>query len=126
MPVHLLLLSTHIILRSRTIGLSLFFAIVLKHYIQDKIVDMATNEDTVWYLDGQYQGGTKRGVQTINLVDEKMGIVCVFEKNKLNKPANFLTICKMEPGEKAFFDLNEGNFCTRSTIKTLTKTQNEL
>lgn len=46
----------------------------------DSLVDMSNRENIVWYTDGQYQGGTARGCDCVNLFDPYTNVIAVYEK----------------------------------------------
>lgn len=79
--------------------------------MRDSIINSAKNENTKWYLNGQYQAGTPNGCDSINIFDPTNNIVTVFQKmpDGTNK---FLTIFKMTPIEKNHFEATNGNLFT--------------
>ncbi len=48
--------------------------------LEDSLVDMPNRENIVWYTDGQYQGGTARGCDCVNLFDPDTNVIAVYEK----------------------------------------------
>ena len=44
--------------------------------LADSLVDMPNRENIVWYTDGQYQGGTARGCDCVNLFDPDTNVYC--------------------------------------------------
>ena len=48
--------------------------------LRDSLLDMPNRENIVWYTDGQYQGGTKRGCDCVNLFDPDTNVIAVYQK----------------------------------------------
>lgn len=79
--------------------------------VRDEIIKSAKEPTTVWYENGQYQGGTARGINSINLYDSKKNIITVFEK-RADGTNKFLTTCRPTPTELDHFQSTNGNFLT--------------
>ena len=48
--------------------------------LRDSLLDMPNRENIVWYTDGQYQRGTKRGCDCVNLFDPDTNVIAVYQK----------------------------------------------
>lgn len=83
--------------------------------LRDSLVDMPNSQDIIWYTDGQYQGGTQRGCDSVNLFDPDRNLIAVYQKQP-DGSYLFLTTCKLVPAEvKHLYDSN-GNFLTEKMI----------
>ena len=80
------------------------------------IANMANRENTVWYTDGQYQGGTKRGINCINLYDRDTGVITIYQK-QTDGSNLFLTTCELTPIEREHLEATNGNFVTEGVLK---------
>lgn len=69
-----------------------------------------------WYLNGQYQGETPRGCETINVYNPEDGSIVVFRKFP-DGSCEYLTDCVMTPNEQAHFEATNGNFVTESVLE---------
>jgi hypothetical protein len=56
---------------------------------------MPNTEGILWFEDGMYQGGTKRGYDSINLYDQKTKVIAVFKKQSDGKLGLFISNCKL-------------------------------
>lgn len=56
---------------------------MLRDYIYETLTD--PNKDLEWYEDGQYQGGTPLGHNSINILDQDTGIAFSFKKYRDNE-----------------------------------------
>ena len=81
----------------------------------DSLVDMANNQDIIWYTDGQYQGGTQRGYGSVNLFDPNTNVIAVYQKQR-DGSCLFLTTCKLVPAEVKHLQDSNGNFLTEKMI----------
>lgn len=61
--------------------------------MRDSLIDMPNRPGLVWYTDGQYQGGTPRGCDTINLYDPARRLIAVYQKQP-DGTNLFLTTCQ--------------------------------
>ena len=84
--------------------------------LRDSLVDMPNRENIVWYTDGQYQGGTDRGCDSVNLFDPDTNLIAVYEKQPDGSNL-FLTTCTLTPLEVKHLRSNNGNFLTEKMIK---------
>lgn len=83
--------------------------------LRDSLVDMPNRENIVWYTDGQYQGGTDRGCDSVNLFDPATNLIAVYEKQPDGSNL-FLTTCTLTPLEVKHLKSNNGNFLTEKMI----------
>ena len=60
----------------------------------DSLVDMPNRENIVWYTDVQYQGGTARGCDSVNLFDPDTNVIAVYSKQP-DGSYSFLTTCTL-------------------------------
>ena len=84
--------------------------------LRDSLIDMASRENTIWYTDGQYQGGTPRGCDAINLFDPETNVIAVDQKQS-DGNSLFLTTCRLTPLEVKHLKNTDGNFLTEKMIK---------
>jgi hypothetical protein len=66
--------------------------------VRDSLVDMLNNLDIVWYTDGQYQGGTPRRYDCVNIFDPDTNLITVYQKQP-DESNLFLTTCRLIPLE---------------------------
>ena len=83
--------------------------------LRDSLVDMANRENIIWYTDGQYQGGTDRGCDCVNLFDPDTNVIAVYEKQP-DGSYLFLTTCKLVRSEVKHLRNSNGNFLTKKMI----------
>ena len=83
---------------------------------------MPNNQDIVWYTDGQYQGGTQRGCDSVNLFDPDTNVIAVYQKQP-DGSRLFLTTCKLVPAEINHLQDSNGNFLTENNIGNVLATR---
>jgi hypothetical protein len=83
--------------------------------LRDSLVDMPNSQDIIWYTDGQYQGGTQRGCDSVNLFDPNRNLIAVYQKQP-DGSYSFLTTCKLVPAEVKHLQDSNGNFLTEKMI----------
>ena len=83
--------------------------------LRDSLIDMPNNQDIIWYTDGQYQGGTQRGCDSVNLFDPDTNVIAVYQKQP-DGSCLFLTTCKLVPAEVKHLQDSNGNFLTERMI----------
>ena len=83
--------------------------------LRDSLIDVANNQDIIWYTDGQYQGGTQRGYDSVNLFDPNTNVIAVYQKQR-DGSCLFLTTCKLVPAEVKHLKDSNGNFLTETMI----------
>ena len=76
---------------------------------------MPNRENIVWYTDGQYQGGTARGCDCVNLFDPDTNVIAVYEKQP-DGSYLFLTTCTLTERESGHLESTNGNFLTEKMI----------
>ena len=101
----------------------------------DSLVNMPNSPDIVWYLEGQDQGGTQHGCDTVNLCDTEKNRIAIYQK-QLDGSCLFLTTCKLVSAEVKYLQESNGNFLTEKMINQqsvesknihdFTNTQNDL
>ena len=103
--------------------------------LRDSLLDMPSRQNIVWYTDGQYQGGTPRGCDCVNLFDPDTNLIAVYKKQPDGSNL-FLTTCRLTPLELKHLKDTNGNFLPEKMIKQqsavstniqdLTNTNNDL
>lgn len=83
--------------------------------LRDSLIDMPNSQDIIWYTDGQYQGGTQRGCDSVNLFDPDRNLIAVYQKQP-DGSYLFLTTCKLVPAEVKHLQDSNGNFLTEKMI----------
>ena len=43
----------------------------------DSLINMPNSQDIIWYTNGQYQGGTQGGCDSVNLFDPDRNLIAV-------------------------------------------------
>ena len=76
---------------------------------------MGNNPNIVWYTDGQYQGGTERGCDTVNLFNPERNLIAVYKKQSDGSNL-FLTTGKLTQAEVKHLEDSNGNFLTQKMI----------
>ena len=76
---------------------------------------MPNSQDIIWYTNGQYQGGTQRGCDSVNLFDPNRNLIAVYQK-QADRSYLFLTTCKLVPAEVKHLQDSNGNFLTAKMI----------
>jgi hypothetical protein len=84
--------------------------------LRDSLLDMPNSQDIVWYTDGQYQGGTQRGYDCVNLFDPDTNLIAVYQKQPDGSNL-FLTTCRLTPLEVKHLKDTNGNFLPEKMIK---------
>ena len=77
---------------------------------------MPNKEDIIWYTDGQYQGGTDRGCDSVNLYDPETGVIAVYPKQQDGSNL-FLTTCTLTDKEIEHLKSTNGNFVTQEILE---------
>lgn len=83
--------------------------------LRDSLIDMPNSQNIIWYTDGQYQGGTERGCDSVNLFDPDRNLIAVYQKQQ-DGSYLFLTTCKLVPAEVKHLQNSNGNFLTEKMI----------
>lgn len=83
--------------------------------LRDSLIDMANNPDVIWYTDGQYQGGTPRGCDSVNLFDPNRNVIAVYQKQPDGRYL-FLTTSTLVLVEVEHLENTHGNFLTEKMI----------
>ena len=76
---------------------------------------MPNRENIVWYTNGQYQGGTARGCDYVNLFDPDTNVIAVYEKQPDGSNL-FLTTCTLTDRENDHLKSTNGNFVTEKIL----------
>jgi len=84
--------------------------------LRDSLLEMPNKEETIWYPDGQYQGGTNRGCDSVNLFDPETGIIAVYQKQPDGSHL-FLTTCILTDKEIEHLKSTNGNFVTQKILE---------
>ena len=81
----------------------------------DSLVDMPNRKNIVWYTDRQYQGGTDRDCDCVNLFDRDTNVIAVYEKQPDGSNL-FLTTCRLTNREIDHLKYTNGNFVTKKIL----------
>ena len=84
--------------------------------LRDSLVDMPNRKKIVWYTGGQFQGGTARGCDCVNLFDRDTKLIAVYEKQPDGSNL-FLTTCTLTDLESDHLDSTNGNFVTQKILE---------
>ena len=84
--------------------------------LRDSLINMANKQNIIWYTDGQYQGGTKRGCDCVNLFDPDTNLIAVYQKQPDGSHL-FLTTCKLTEIEADNLKATNGNFVTETILE---------
>ena len=76
---------------------------------------MPNRQNIVWYTDGQYQGGTPRGCDCVNLFDPDTNLIAVYQKQPDGSNL-FLTTCTLTDRESGHLKSTNGNFVTEKIL----------
>ena len=87
--------------------------------LRDSIVEIANDSKTLWYTDGQYQGGTSRSYLTINLYNINRRLIIIFEKRP-EGGNKFLTTFELTDVESKHLTNSNGNCLTERAINSQT------
>jgi hypothetical protein len=77
---------------------------------------MPNRENIVWYTDVQYQGGTARGCDSVNLFDPDTNVIAVYSKQP-DGSYSFLTTCTLTERERDNLKSTNGNFVTEKILE---------
>nr|YP_010133976.1 hypothetical protein KYU77_pgp131 [Tryblionella apiculata]QWM93465.1 hypothetical protein [Tryblionella apiculata] len=83
--------------------------------LRDSLIDMPNRQNIIWYTDGQYQGGTTRRCDCVNLFDQDTNLIAVYQKQPGGSNL-FLTTCKLTQMERDHFMATNGNFVTEKVL----------
>ena len=83
--------------------------------LRDSLIDMPNRQNIIWYTDGQYQAGTPRGCDCVNLFDQDTNLIAVYQKQQDGSHL-FLTTCKLTRMERDHLMANDGNFITEKVL----------
>lgn len=84
--------------------------------IRDSLVEMPNIQDIVWYTDGQYQGGTPRCYDCVNIFDPDTNLIAVYQKQPDGSNL-LLTTCTLTSLEVKDLKDTNGTFLTEKMIK---------
>jgi hypothetical protein len=84
--------------------------------LRDSLIDMPNRKKIVWYTNAQYQGGTPRGWDCVNLFDNDTGVIAIYQKQPDGSNL-FLTTCKLTQMERDHLKATNGNFVTERILK---------
>ena len=83
--------------------------------LRNSLINMANKQNIIWYTDGEYQRGTKRGCDSVNLFDPDTNIIPIYEKQS-DGTCLFLTTCQLDEAEATHLKNSNGNFLTKTMI----------
>jgi hypothetical protein len=83
----------------------------------NSIVNMPNRKEVIWFKNRMYQGGTKRGYDSVNLFDPETQVIAVFKKQKDGEYSQFTTTCKLTALEQDHLFESGGNFVTQNNLK---------
>ena len=84
--------------------------------LRDSLVDMPNRANSIWYTEGQYQGGTERGCDAVNIFDPDTNLIAVYEKQP-DGSYLFLTTCTLTETESDHLISTNGNFVTDKILE---------
>ena len=84
--------------------------------LRDSLIDMPNKANIIWYTDGQYQGGTDRECDSVNLFDPDTNLIAVYEKQPDGSNL-FLTTCTLTETERDHLKSTNGNFVTDKILE---------
>jgi len=84
--------------------------------LRDSLLDMPNRENIVWYTDDQYQVGTKRGCDCVNLFDPDINVIEVYQKQPDGSNL-FLTTCTLTDRERDNLKATDCNFVTEKILE---------
>ena len=84
--------------------------------LRDSLLDMPNRENIVWYTDGQYQGGTERGCDCVNIFDPDTNVIAAYQKQPDGSNL-FLTTCTLTERERDHLKTTNGNFVTEKVLE---------
>ena len=84
--------------------------------LRDSLIDMPNKPKIIWYTNGQYQGGTQRDCDTVNLLDPEKHLIAVYQK-KPDGSNLFLTTCQLTDIEEKHLNATKGNFVTERILR---------
>jgi hypothetical protein len=93
--------------------------------LRDSLLEMPNKENIIWYTDGQYQGGTDRGCDSVNLYDPETGVIAVYPKQPDGSNL-FLTTCKLTRKEIDHLESTNGNFVTQKILEQQNWVKNDI
>lgn len=77
---------------------------------------MPNRKNIRWFDNGMYQGGTKRGYDSVNIFDKKTDTIAVFKKDENGEYSRFTTTCTLTEIERVHFLNSGGNFVTEDNL----------
>jgi hypothetical protein len=84
--------------------------------LHDYLINIPTNhEDVLFYENGSYQRGTRRGCDSINVYDPITNVVAVYQKQP-DGTNLFLTVCKLTVKESTHLIAIKGDFVTEKVL----------
>jgi len=93
--------------------------------LRDSLLEMPNREEIIWYTDGQYQGGTERGCDTVNLYDPETGVIAVYQQQPDGSNL-FLTTCTLTDKEIDHLESTNGNFVTQEILEQQNWVKNDI
>jgi hypothetical protein len=83
--------------------------------LRDSLVKMPEREDIIWFDNGGYQKGTKRGYDSVNLYDPKARVIGIYKKQE-NGEYLFSTTCEVTEMEETYLLKSGGNYVTEAVL----------
>lgn len=96
--------------------------------VRDSLVKMPEREGIIWFENGGYQKGTKRGYDSVNLYDKDNRVIAIYKKQE-NGEYLFSTTCRVNGEEGTHLLESGGNYLTEAVLNnqkalTITNTNN--
>lgn len=77
---------------------------------------MPNRKNIIWYTEGQFQGGTERGCDCVNLFDRDTNVIPLYEKQP-DGTNLFLTTCKLTKIETKHLESTNDNFVSEKILE---------
>ena len=86
--------------------------------LRNSLLDMPNRPNIKQFSNGQYQGGTPKSCDSINLFDLDTNLIAVYKKFP-DGSYLFLTTCKLNQIERQNLIVTDGNFMTEKVLNNL-------
>jgi len=83
--------------------------------LRDSLVKRPAREGIIWFDNGGYQKGTKRGYDSVNLYDPKARVIGIYKKQE-NGEYLFSTTCEVTEMEETYLLKSGGNYVTEAVL----------
>jgi hypothetical protein len=83
--------------------------------LRDSLLNMPNRKNIIWFDNGGYQKGTKRGYDSVNLYDKDKRVIAIYKKQE-NGEYLFSTTCEVTGKEETHLLESGGNFVTEAVL----------